>query len=275
MNIAGPRLRRVFTATPLARRFERGLGRDVDFAAFQRARYPAAARRVAAVAQSSLAVGEWMAVDLFARLTAALTLASAPIDLVSAAARIPNDEVRHADLALRMAAALTDEEVEAPPVEPDRHAYLAAPMSLEQLDYAMLELPAIGETLACALLSTSRDVATDPVARTLFAALLRDEVHHARLGWYYLAWRKDAWTPAERQRVADRAGNFVIHVEEMFGHGRDAPRGARKAARALGVLDTPTQRAAIRAVMEQEVLPGLDGLGLGGTYAWRRRRLAS
>lgn len=274
-SFAGPRLRRTFTQTSLARRFDR-VAADVNFAAFKRTSYPAVARRVAAVAQSSLAVGEWMAVDLFARLTAALTVANAPIDLVSAAARIPTDEVRHADLALRMAAALTDEEVEIPAIDQERHAYLAAPMSLEELDYAMLELPAIGETLACALLSTSRDIATDPVAHAHFAALLRDEVHHARLGWYYLAWRKDAWTPAERQRVADRAANFVVHVERMFGRGRDAPRGARKAARALGVLDTPTQRAAIRAIMEQEILPGLDGLGLGATHAWRiRQKLAS
>jgi hypothetical protein len=270
------RLRRTLTATPLARRFERIAAREVAFAAFDRKRYPAAALRTAAIAQSSLAVGEWMAVDLFARLTTALTLAGAPIDLVSAAAKIPTDEIRHADLALRMAATLTDEEVWAPPVEQDRHAYLDAPMSLENLDYAMLELPAIGETLACALLSASRDRATDPVARALFSGLLRDEVHHARLGWYYLAWRKDSWSEADRQRVADRAGNFVAHVEVMFGRGRDAPRGARTAARALGVLDTPAQRSAIRAIMEQEILPGLDGLGLGASHAWRvRQRLAS
>jgi hypothetical protein len=250
-TFAGSRLQRTLTGTPLARRYERGRGGDVDFSAFARRRYPAAARRAAAIAQSSLAVGEWMAVDLFGRLTTALAVANAPIDLVSAAARIPADEVRHADLALRMAATLTDEPVEAPPVEPGRHAYLAAPMSLEDLDCAMLEMPAIGETLACALLSASRDVASDPIARALFSALLRDEIHHARLGWYYLAWRKNVWTAAERQHVADRAGNFVAHVEVMFAHGRDAPRGARKAARALGVLDTPTQRAAIRAIMEQ------------------------
>jgi hypothetical protein len=261
VTFADARLRRTLTTTPLARRFERTTGREVAFSAFDRTRYPAAALRTAALAQSSLAVGEWMAVDLFARLTTALTLAGAPIDLVSAAAKVPTDEVRHADLALRMAAALTDEEIWAPPVEQDRHAYLAAPMSIEDLDYAMLEPPAIGETLACALLSTSRDNARDPVARALFSALLRDEVHHARLGWYYLAWRKDSWTAPQRQRVADRAGNFVAHVEVMFGKGRDAPRGARTAARALGVLDTPTQRAAIRAIMEQEILPGLDGLG--------------
>jgi hypothetical protein len=270
------RLRRTLTSTPLARRLERGAARDVDVSGFVRRRYPAAARKVAAIAQSSLAVGEWMAVDLFARLTAALTVANAPIDLVSAAAKIPTDEVRHADLALRMAAALTEEDVHQPPIDAERHVYLAAPMSIEDLDYAMLEMPAIGETLACALLSASRDGAKDPVARAVFSSLLRDEVHHARLGWYYLAWRSEHWTAAERQRVSDRAGNFVAQVETMFAHGRDAPRGSRQAARALGVLDTPIQRAAIRAVMEHEIVPGLDGLGLGASHAWQvRQRIAS
>ncbi|MEP6864209.1 MAG: ferritin-like domain-containing protein [Deltaproteobacteria bacterium] len=270
------RLRRTLTATPLARRLERGAARDVDVSGFVRRGYPVAARRAAAIAQSSLAVGEWMAVDLFARLTAALTLARAPIDLVSAAAKVPTDEVRHADLAMRMAAALTDEEVHQPPVDAERHTYLSAPMPIEELDYAMLEMPAIGETLACALLSASRDGAKDPVLRDVFSSLLRDEVNHARLGWYYLAWRTKHWTAAERQRVADRAGNFVAHVEVMFAHGRDAPRGSKQAARALGVLDTPTQRAAIRRIMEQEIVPGLDGLGLGASHAWRvRKRIAS
>ena len=48
-----------------------------------------------------------------------------------------------------------------------------------------------------------------------------------------------------------------------------------QAARALGVLDTPTQRQAIRTIMEQEILPGLDGLGLGASHAWRHRRRLS
>lgn len=152
--VASQRLRRALTRTPLARQFERRNKRDVPFKSFDRTKYPVSALRVAAMAQSSLAVGEWMAVDLFARLTAALSTVSAPIDLVAAAAKIPTDEIRHADLALRMAATLTDDDVPAPNVEPERHTMLAAPMSLEALDVAMLELPAIGETLACALLST-------------------------------------------------------------------------------------------------------------------------
>ncbi len=271
------RLGRKLSATPLARRHERevrekalGNGRAIGYHTFDRTLYPRVALELAGEAQRSLAVGEYLAVELFSKLAAALTLAGAPMDLVSAAAKVPCDEIRHADLALRMARAFSDAD---PPLEIDtsRHAYLAGPLDVRALDAAMVEMPALGETLACALLAASRDSASDPIVRSHFGALLRDEIHHARLGWYYLAWRATQWTDEERQAVADHAGRFVMQTEVMFGRGRDARSGARRAARALGVLDTKTQRAAIHRVMEEDIVPGLDGLGLGASHAWQKR----
>ncbi|HZF54230.1 MAG TPA: ferritin-like domain-containing protein [Polyangiaceae bacterium] len=286
------KLRRALTATPLARRHERETGEraarpakrsegspprikarqtpPIPFAAFEARSYPDAALALALDMQSALAVGEYLAVDLFAKLAAALALAGAPLDVVAAATRVPTDEIRHAELALRMAETLAGRPITLD-VPRDRHAHLGGALSQEELDIAMVEMPAIGETLACALLGEARERARDPVLRALFSALVRDEVHHARLGWYYLVWRAPQWSQAERQRVADRVGRFVYHVDSMFSRGRDAPRGAGQAARALGVLDTKTQRAVIRRVMEDEIVPGLDGLGLGASHAWRAR----
>jgi hypothetical protein len=62
-----------------------------------------------------------------------------------------------------------------------------------------------------------------------------------------------------------------VHVERQFWQGRDAQRGSAKAAAALGVLNSKTQRAVVRRVMEHEVIPGLDALGLGASHAWRVR----
>ena len=109
-------------------------------------------------------------------------------------------------------------------------------------------------------------------ASAVLSSILGDEVHHARLGWYYLMWRAPQWTRAERQRVADRAASIVAEMEARFWHGREAPRGCQRAARALGVLDSAAQRTAVRTIMEQEIVPGLDGLGLGASHAWRARR---
>ncbi len=143
---------------------------------------------------------------------------------------------------------------------------------METLDRMMVEIPAIGEGLACALLAASRERASDVVARPLYDSILADEVHHTRLGWYYLAWRAPQWTTAERQRIADRAGEAVVDVEKRFWCGRDAPAGSRKAAAALGVLESEGQREVIRQIMEEEIVPALDQLGLGASHAWKVRK---
>jgi hypothetical protein len=145
-------------------------------------------------------------------------------------------------------------------------------LGLEELDRFIIEVPAIGETLACSLLSACQERATEPVLHAIYSAIVSDEVHHARLGWYYLAWRAPQWTHAERQRAADRAGEIVMDVERRFWNGRDAPKKYERATRALGVLESAGQRAAVRRVMEDEIVPALDALGLGASHAWRVRR---
>jgi hypothetical protein len=272
-------VRRILTETPLARQHEKTLEGKVtrkrppiDFAAFDRTKYPRPALALAYNAQTRLALGEYTAVDLFAHLASAMTLNGVPFDLVAAAATVPHDEIRHADYAMRAAKAVAGEDVQ---IEFDAAVLRKRwekPMSLEELDGTMLEVSAIGETLSCSLLSACRERAADPMMRAVFSGIVADEVHHARLGWYYFAWRAPQWTRAERQRIADRAGNVVMSIERRFWRGRDAPAVAKKAARDLGVLESEGQREAVRSVMEDEVIPALDALGLGSSHAWRIRQ---
>jgi hypothetical protein len=271
-------VRRVLTTTPLARLHERSKpggrlrsARKIPWAAFERSKYPAPALALGTDAMIGLARGEYGALDAFSRLASALARNGAPFDLVAAATEIPTDELRHAEYALRMASLYAGEEVA---VDLDRSEFDApwsSPTTMESLDAMMLELPTISETLAAALLDACRERATDPVARALFSAIIADEVHHLRLGWYYFAWREPQWSRAERQHAADAAGEMIVHVEQQFWNGRDAPRGSGRAARALGVLDSKSQRATVRQVMEREIIPGLDALGLGASRAWRVR----
>src|SRR5580704_13253473 len=104
------RVRRVVTATPLARQHEQFISgrtrrahKAVPWTAFDRSKFPEAALALAADAQSKLALGEYGAVDLFAHLASAMTLNGVPFDLVAEVTRVPADEIRHADIALRMA----------------------------------------------------------------------------------------------------------------------------------------------------------------------------
>ena len=150
------------------------------------------------------------------------------------------------------------------------------PVGFEELDVAMMEVSAIGETLSCALLSACRERARDPMMRALFSGIVSDEVHHARLGWYYFAWRAPQWTRAERQRVADRAGAVVVGIEKRFWRGRDAPAAARKARARLGVLESagPAGGRSLPS-WRSEIVPALDALGLGSSHAWRIRQRGS
>lgn len=272
------RVRRVFTATPLAKEHERRTlrgrvrtPRQIPWQAFDRSRYPEPALLLATDAMMGLARGEYGAVDAFSRVASTLARNGAPLDLIAAAAEIPADEIRHAEYALRMASLYAGEEI-AIQMAPDSFDMpWGAPAGLEALDILMLELPTISETLAAALIDACRERAKDPVARALFSAITADEVHHLRLGWYYFAWREPQWTRAERQRVSDAAGQAILHIERQFWTGRDAPRGCRSAAAALGVLDSKTQRSVVRRVMQREILPGLDALGLGASHAWQVR----
>jgi hypothetical protein len=269
---------RRLSGTPLARQHEQLLGgrltrrpARIPWASFDRSRYPEPALQLAANAQRALARGEYSAVDLFARIASGLSLNGAPLDIVTAATRIATDEARHADYALRMASLLEGREVS---FSIDRDAVNGrwkAGLEVEDVDRLMLEVAAISETLAAALIGACQERATDPVASALLTSILGDEVHHARIGWYYLAWRSPQWSLEERQRAADQAAAMVVQIEKRFSRGRDAPPGSKRAARALGVLETAGQRRAIRAVMEDEIVPALDALGLGASHAWRLR----
>jgi hypothetical protein len=246
---------------------------DIPWSRFDRSKYPAPALALACKAQTMLATGEYEAVDLFSRIAAGLAINGAPIDLVAAATRVATDEIRHADYAFRMAALLGDTDDVLIDVRSKRaEDRWGQTLDLDTLDLMMIEIPAVGEALACALIGASRVRATDPVAQALYTSILGDEVHHTRLGWYYLAWRAPQWTKAERQRAADRAGEVVMEVERRFWWGRDAPAGSRKAARALGVLESEGQRKVIRHIMEDEIIPALDELGLGASHAWSARQ---
>lgn len=234
--------------------------------------YPAQALALSAEQTRKLAEGEYAAVALFGQIASGLAMTGAPIDLVSACAAIGGDEIRHADYCLQMAEACAQRPIElsVPRGEVQRECRDA--FAVEEVDYLLLKYSAIGESLAVALLDPCERGATDPVARALYANLVRDEVHHARLGWYYFAWRAPRWSQAERQRLADRIAPFVASLELEFEYGRDGEsEPARAAAIALGVLDTERQRAALSTAMEEEIAPGLDALGLGGSYVWARR----
>ncbi|HEY3665307.1 MAG TPA: ferritin-like domain-containing protein [Polyangiaceae bacterium] len=250
-------------------------GREIPWQAFERSAYPEEALGLARDLFCKLAGGEYSAVALFAQITSSLALTQAPIDFVAASARVSSDEIRHADYCLRMASLCQGSEVTVSVPSAALASDIPTSLSLEELDFLMLKYAAVGETLAAALLTECRRRASDPTLRALFTSVVSDEVHHARLGWYYAKYRAERWSAEARQRLTERVGQFVIGIEVEFSRGRDAPDHASAAASALGVLDSSTQRQVIADVMNEEIVPALDAIGLSGSRAWAERRRAS
>lgn len=271
-------VQRLLSSTPLAAQHDAMLARApsrprraIPWDSFDRNNYPEEALALSADQAKKLAEGEYGAVGLFGQIASGLALTKAPFDIISAAATIAGDEIRHADYCVHLAELCAGSTMD---LRVDRTAVLDACRNLDQIeevDFFLLKYSAIGETLAAALLTECRRGAIDRVARAVYTALSSDEVHHARLGWYYFAWRAPQWTVEERRRLSQRIAEFVITLEREFWIGRDAPRPAAAAARALGVLDSWRQREAISDVMETEIVPGLDALGLDGTAIWQAR----
>jgi hypothetical protein len=269
-------VRRAYSPTPLARQHQRVLDTGgtrkiapIPWADFRRDSYPDESLRLAYFANRALATGEYGAIGVFCRIASSMAMHGVPLDLVSSATRATTDELRHADYASRFAAMCGGKEIVMRVPKP---SFGGAALTLLELDLYVLDLCAIGEALACALFSACLERATDPVARVYFGNLLRDEVHHARLGWHYLEWRAPAWTKHERQTVSDFAGRAVMQMEPRFARGREATsKAAKKGADALGVLDSRAQMDAVVAVTGDEIVPALDALGLGASHAWKQR----
>ncbi len=265
----------VLTDGPLARQYARQqvapYDRKIRWSSFRRGRYSPQALAYAAHTARTLAAGEYGAVVLFASLASSLALHGAPFDLVSAAAKIPTEEMRHADAFTRFAARCLDRPVEDVTLEVDGDALrkrFSPPSSHADLDAFMIKLSAVDESLAAALLDGCVASAKDPVARGLFATVLRDEVHHARLGWYYLAWRAPRWSFEERQQAADRTGLLVMDIARRHRAKRPAPTRVEVEARSLGIIDFRERSRIVREVMEREILPALDSHGLGASLAY-------
>jgi len=275
--IARPKQRNSFGLGdgPLARQQLRELtrgaarrARAIPFSAFSPERYAPQALALASDQYGALARGERSAIGLFARLAAALDAFAAPREFVIAASAAAHDEARHAQYCEEFAVSCGFDAslaLAAPSqVEPE-------PRSLIELDIAMLRSVALSETLAAALLMSCRRLAREPVARALLTTLIADEIHHARLGWYYAASRAQGWSSEERQQVADALAEAVIRIESEFHWGRDAAEPFDQPTRALGVLSTSLQRSCIQDVVHNEILPGLDALGLNASKAWDNR----
>jgi hypothetical protein len=203
---------------------------------------------------------EYLAVSTFSVLAIDLVAAMAPADVISLCLRAGIDEVRHAELCIRMAELYSGERklpvpgMSSLPDDPQR------PKLHQALANTML-VSCVSETYATTVLAATRELTTDPTAQAVLTAIYSDEVMHARLGWSYLRHAIEVGgqgvieAAAAMLPVALRGVANVVEAERPAGE-------VTEAVRAHGLM-TPAEERVIYATCVRDVLvPGFQALGI-------------
>jgi len=206
------------------------------------------------------AEAEYLAVSTFSVLAIDLVAAMAPADVLSLCLRAGIDEVRHAELCVRMAEIYSGERslpppgMSALPDDPER------PKLHQALANTML-VSCVSETYATTVLSATRDLTEDPTAQAVLTAIYSDEVMHARLGWSYLRHAIGVGGQGVIDAAAQmlpRALRGVANVVE-----RERPVGeVTEAVRRHGLMTPAEERVIFSTCVRDVLVPGFQALAI-------------
>lgn len=203
---------------------------------------------------------EYLAVSTFSVLAIDLVAAMAPADVLSLCLRAGIDEVRHAEMCLRMAKIYSGKQnmpvpgmssLPDDPTRPKLHQALANTMLVS----------CVSETYATTVLSATRELTTDPVAQAVLTSIYSDEVMHARLGWSYMRHAIEIGG----QGVIDAAAAMLPRALRGVANVVEAERPVGEVTEAVrnhGLM-TPAEERIIYSTCVREVLvPGFQALGI-------------
>ncbi len=203
---------------------------------------------------------EYLAVSTFSVLAIDLVAAAAPADVLSLCLRAGIDEVRHAEMCIRMAKIYSGEQKLPPPGMSSLPDDPARPKLHQALANTML-VSCVSETYATTVLSATRDLTTDPTAQAVLTSIYSDEVMHARLGWSYMRYAIEvggqgvidaaaAMLPRALRGVAN-----VVEAERPVGDVTDA-------VRSHGLMTPAEERVIFSTCVREVLVPGFQALGI-------------
>ncbi len=203
---------------------------------------------------------EYLAVSTFSVLCIDLVAAGAPADVLSHCVRAQLDEIRHAELAVRMVEIYGGKRIEPvagmsslpdDPKQPKLHQAVANTILVS----------CVSETYATTVLTATRDLTTDPVAHAVLTSIYSDEVMHARLGWSYLRWAIERDPDGVREAAAKmvpralRGNANVIERERPIGE-------VTEAVRAHGLMTPAEERQIFSECVREVLVKGFEALGI-------------
>ncbi len=241
-------------------------GTDVPWERSTAAQLTPAQRERAARTWRTRGQAEYLAVSTFSVLSMDLCAAGVPADFLSAVHQAAIDEVRHAELCVRLTSLYSG----APEIPPlglsDLPDDPARPKRLQALSNALL-VSCVAETYATTAVAVMRDEAVDPCVQAVLKIIYADEIRHARLGWSFLAWS-----------LREGGAAAITAAAEMVPVAVKACANVVEAPRSLDVIDAVLRGHGLMGAAEERVLfskavrevlaPGFVALGVPvGTIA--------
>jgi hypothetical protein len=203
---------------------------------------------------------EYLAVSTFAVLAIDLVAAGAPADVLSLCMRAGIDEVRHAELCLRMVEIYGERRIAPPPGMSSLPDDPKRPKLHQALANTLL-VSCVSETYATTVLTATRDLTEDPVAHAVLTSIYSDEVMHARLGWSYLRYALERGgqgaidAAAAMVPIALRGVANVVERERPIGEVTDK-------VRAHGLMTPAEERVIYSSCVREVLVPGFEALGI-------------
>jgi hypothetical protein len=147
----------------------------------------------------SRAAAEAAVHDYARHIVADLEATSADDAVLALARRMVADEERHARICVDVASRYAGRALTAPPMRPYLDPFATIPLPLRAA-LRVVSTCCIGESLACVWVDESTRATKPKWLQETLRKHLADEIHHARVGWAYLASMRDRsalgeWVP--------------------------------------------------------------------------------
>ena len=212
---------------------------------------------------SGIAALEHASVASFARTTLQLLALGAPADLIADTQRAAVDEVEHARLAYRLAAAYAGR-----PIGPDTLPIgdLSLTADRRAVITALIDEGCVGETLGAAEAAAIADAA-DPAVAAVGATLVADETRHAALAWRTLRWLLDgADDGTDGTDAIDATNTTTAMARDAFAaaidRARRAEHGTGPHLPAHGLPGPTARRTLHHDAINEVIVPCARALGL-------------
>lgn len=231
---------------------------DLDLAALS----PGMAARLAAGWQA-LCEDERDSVIAATMVASELARLGAPPDILAAAARVIQDEVRHVGVCETVLARLG---AEPPEISADkRRRSIGDDPSIERRTaLALVAGFAVGESMSAACFAAARRPCRQPLIRWALTEILRDEARHGGFGIEAGRWLTKDWSDADRRALWPGCVSEMEAFERRIGGpvAKDDAWTPDAEESALGILSPHEGCAAAVRAVERWVIPSLARLGV-------------